>query len=292
MWFYLALSAALASGISTVLSKKALRDVRPALLYWATVVISTPLIAFFAFKDGIPSLGIYFWIGIAGSVILYTVSRILHLRVIRDAQLSHVYPLIALTPIFTLIIASFPPLSERPSSFVILGAIVSLVGCYVLNINSLKEGLLEPFKILFKNKHAFLMLIAVALLGFVTVFDKIAITGTSPQNSIFALFAENIIITVVMAPYLFSGSRKIGIVSEIWNNKTALVVLGLLATISNALGFIAFSGASVGIVSAIFRSQILFALLFGFILFKDKPRPETILGTIIMIAGLVIIKMG
>lgn len=106
MWFYLALLASLISGLSVVLSKQTLNKVSPSILYWATLVISTPLITFFALKDGVPKLGVYFFIGVGGSVIFYTFSRILHFRVIRDAPLSHVYPLIALSPIFTLVAAS------------------------------------------------------------------------------------------------------------------------------------------------------------------------------------------
>lgn len=292
MWFYTALFAALISGLSVTLSKQALKNVSPIILYWIIITISTPLVAIFAFKDGIPELNKYFFIGVGGSVLLYSFSRILQFRVIRDANLSQVYPLIALTPIFTLIAAYFPPLSERPSSIAIFGGLISLIGCYVLNISSLREGIFEPFKILFKNKLAFYMLIAVATLGLVTVLDKIAITGTAPKNTNFALFSENIIIIIGFLPFLFSNSKRAASFKEILSNKKLLLILGILAAASNILGFISFSSADVGIVSAIFRSQIFFALLFGFFLLKDKPKLETILGTIIMIAGLLIIKIG
>ncbi len=292
MWFYTALFAALISGLSVTLSKQALKNVSPIILYWIIITISTPLVAIFAFKDGIPELNKYFFIGVGGSVLLYSFSRILQFRVIRDANLSQVYPLIALTPIFTLIAAYFPPLSERPSSIAIFGGLISLIGCYVLNISSLKEGIFEPFKILFKNKLAFYMLIAVATLGLVTVLDKIAITGTAPKNTNFALFSENIIIIIGFLPFLFSNSKRAASFKEILSNKKLLLILGILAAASNILGFISFSSADVGIVSAIFRSQIFFALLFGFFLLKDKPKFETILGTIIMVAGLLIIKIG
>jgi len=292
MWFYTALFASLISGLSVAISKQALKNVSPIILYWIIITISTPLVAILAFKDGIPELNKYFFIGVGGSVLLYSFSRILQFRVIRDANLSQVYPLIALTPIFTLIAAYFPPLSERPSSIAIFGGLISLIGCYVLNISSLKEGIFEPFKILFKNKLALYMLIAVATLGLVTVLDKIAITGTDPKNTNFALFSENIIIILGFLPFLFSSSKREASFKEILNNKKLLLILGVLAAASNILGFISFGSANVGIVSAIFRSQIFFALFFGFFLLKDRPKFETIFGTIIMIAGLLIIKIS
>jgi len=264
MWFYVALLASVASGISVILSKRTLSKVSPAVLYWTGLVVSTPLLAFFAFKNGLPNLGTWFFIGIISSDILYTFSRILQFRVIRDAPfLSHVYPLIALSPIFTLILASAPPLSEKTSLFALWGVLISITGSYVLNISSAREGLLEPFKILFKNRLAFLMLISVAILGLVSAFDKIAIKGTNPQNTIFTLLIENIIIILGMSPYLFSKRKDV--ISEISTNKSPLLILGVLAAASNGLSFVAIGGGNVGIVSAIFRSQIFFALLFSLI---------------------------
>ena len=69
-------------------------------------------------------------------------------------------------------------------------------------------------------------------------------------------------------------------------------MLGVLSAVGNGLGFVSIGGGNVGIVSAIFRTQIFFALLFGFLFFKDKPKFETIVGSIIMILGVVIIKIG
>ena len=290
MWFYIAISAALVSGISVILSKQTLSKVGPAVLYWASLAISTPLIAFFAFKNGIPNLSGIFFIGALGSIIFYTFSRILQFRVIRDAPLSHVYPLIALSPISTLILAFLPPISERPSALSLLGVLISLVGTYILNISSVREGLFEPFKILFRNKFAFLMLISVVTLGFVNAFDKIAIKGTDPQNTIFALFFENIVIVFGMLPYFIPKLKDV--FSQISMNKWPLLSLGVLAAISNSLGFISIGNGNVGIVSALFRTQIFFALLFSFLLFKDKPKFETIIGSIIMISGVVLIKIG
>ncbi len=152
----------------------------------------------------------------------------------------------------------------------------------------MREGLLEPFKILFRNRLALLMLISVAVLGFVSAFDKIAIGGTNPQNTIFALFIENVIIIFGMLPYLFFKRKNLAL--EIFTNKSSLLLLGIFAAISNSLGFIAIGSGNVGIISAIFRTQILFALLFSFFMFKDKPKLETIFGTMLMIAGLIIIK--
>ena len=134
------------------------------------------------------------------------------------------------------------------------------------------------------------MLVAVVPLGFVSAFDKIAINGTSPQNAIFALFFENIVVVFGMLPYLFFKRKDV--FSQISMNKWPLLSLGVLAAISTYLGFTSIGGGNVGIVSALFRTQIFFALLFSFLFFKDKPKFETIIGSIVMILGVVLIKIG
>ena len=139
MWFYAALLGALISGIITIFSKHTLKTISPIVFFWAVLLVSSPFILLFAWKDGIPSLGPGFIIGIAGSVILYSIARIVFYHVIKDAHLSQVYPLVTLGPIFTLVFA-FVILSEKPTVYALFGSLITLAGTYVLNISSLREG--------------------------------------------------------------------------------------------------------------------------------------------------------
>jgi len=290
MWFYIALSAALVSGVLVILNKKILSKVDPIILFWVMIVISTIFMAYFALRNGIPNLGYLFFIGVICSVIFYTFSRITQFRAIKDAPISQIYPLIVLSPIFTMTLAFFPPLSERPSPLALGGSLVSLIGVYTINVSTAREGLLEPFKILVKNKSAFLMLISVITIGFVSVFDKIAITGTTPKNTIFTLFFENVVIIIGLLPYLFT--RRKDVISQVALNKWALLTLGMIFAVGNILGFVSIGNGSVSIVSALFRTQVFFALLFSFIFFKDKPKLETIIGSLILVLGVVLVKIG
>src|SRR3989344_9494764 len=127
MWFYAALLGALISGIITIFSKHTLKTISPIVFFWAVLLVSSPFILLFAWKDGIPSLGPGFIIGIAGSVILYSIARIVFYHVIKDAHLSQVYPLVTLGPIFTLVFA-FVILSEKPTVYALFGSLITLAG--------------------------------------------------------------------------------------------------------------------------------------------------------------------
>lgn len=58
------------------------------------------------------------------------------------------------------------------------------------------------------------------------------------------------------------------------------------------LGFSALGGGDVGLVATILKTQVLFVLLFSYIAFKDKPKLETLIGSLVMITGVVLIKIG
>lgn len=290
MWFYIALATSVISAISVILNKRILKGVSPSVLTWCTLVLATPIIAVVAIKEGIPALSILFIVGIVGSVLFYTTSKIIQFRAMKIADLSAIYPLVSLGPIFTLLIAFLPPLNEKPGFLAIIGVLVTLFGVYILNVSNAKEGLLKPIKLLFENKASALMILSVVIDSVVIAFDKLAINNTIPQNTTFVLLAENILVIVGLLPILYLRNRNF--TQQIFDNKKLFIVLGVLNAVATILAFTAVGGGSVGIVSTILKTQLLFVLLFSFIFFKDKPRLETIIGSIIMIAGVVLIKIG
>lgn len=287
MWFYAALSMALISGIYTILSKHALKKIDPVVFYWATILFSTPFILPLVIRAGIPELNYKFFIGVIASVIFYTASKIIFNKIIQKNNLSEVYPIITLSPVFALIFSIFI-LSERYSLGEFLAMAVTLLGAYVLNISSIKKGFLEPFKILFKNRISFWMLVSVALIGIVSVFDKLAINNTFPQNESFAILTENVIIVLCFLPWVII-KKKI-VLPQIIANTKIFILLGFLMAASTLLAFLALGNGEAGLVTSVFRTQVFFVLLFSFIFFKDRPKIETIIGSIIMFAGLILLK--
>jgi len=287
MWFYAALSMALISGIYTILSKHALKKIDPIVLYWATILFSTPFIIPFVIRSGIPELNFKFYVGVIASVIFYSVSKIIFNKIIQKNDLSLVYPIISLSPIFALIF-SIIILSESYTLTQFLAISITLLGAYVLNISSIKKGFLEPFKLLFKNRISLWMLVSVVLIGIVSVFDKLAINNTFPQNESFAILTQNIIIVVCFIPWVIN-KRKI-VLPQIIANTRIFILLGFLMASSTLLSFLALGNGEAGLVTSVFRTQVFFVLLFSFIIFRDRPKIETIIGSIIMFAGLVLLK--
>jgi uncharacterized membrane protein len=289
MWFYTALAAAFLSGIIVILTKHTLKKTDPILLFWIITVISTPFVIVYAYKDGVPEFTSLFLVGAIGSAIFYTLGKIIFYRIIRDTNLSDVYPLVSIGPVATLIF-SLLIFSNKPGLLQIIGSGITILGVYILNISSLREGFLQPFRVLVKNPLSIWMIASVLIGSIVPIFDKVAINNTLPINSTFTLLIENLFIIVILFPWVFS--RRKTAFAEITFNVKPLFALGFLIALNNIVAMMSLSDGNPGMVTSIMRIQIFFVLLFSYIIYKDKPRSETILGSIVMILGLVLMKLG
>lgn len=290
MWFFYALVTSLLTAVTVVISKRLLRDIRTVALTWTVQVLTIPVVMLVVLKEGLPSFNLYFIFAVFTSVFLYTISKVFNFRALRMEDLSKIYPLTSFGPIFTAILASFPPLSERLTIVALIGMLITLVGSYVLNVEVAREGLFKPFKLLITNKASLLMIIYSLIISFVVISDKLAISNTFPKSSTFALFAENIVIMLGLLPFLYVKDRYF--LKSIFKNKNLIIFLGLITAIKDIIGFTAIGEGNVGLVTTIYRTQMLWVLLFSYIIFQDKPKKETIIGSIIMLIGVVLIKIG
>jgi uncharacterized membrane protein len=290
MWFYTALLTSVISAIVVIVSKKLIKGVSASVLTWATLALATPIIFIFALREGIPQLNFLFTIGVTGSVLFYTASKVIGFKAMRMADLSAIYPLVSLGPIFTLFVALLPPLSEKPSLLSTVGVFITLTGTYILNATKSKEGVLEPIKSLFRNRASFLMIVSVLIDSVVIIFDKLAINNTLPKNTTFTLLIENLMVVFGLLPLLYIRNKDF--YQQITSNTKLFLILGLLNAVSTILAFSAVGGGDVGLVATILKTQILLVLLFSYLTFKDKPKFETLIGSMIMIVGVALIKIG
>jgi bacterial/archaeal transporter family protein len=290
MWFYIALLTSFISAFIVIVDKRLLKEVSALVLTWTTLVLATPFIFLFAIKEGIPSSNLLFVIGVTGSVFFYTISKVIGFRAIRMADLSAIYPLTSLGPIFTLMVAFLPPLSEKPSGLAFIGVVTTLFGCYLLNVGKAKEEIFKPIKMLFENKASLLMILSVLIDSIVIIFDKIAINNTIPKNTTFVLLVENLLVIFGLLPILYLRNKSFH--QEILINKKLFLLVGLLNAISTILAFSAVGGGNVGFVATILKTQMLLVLFLSLLFFKNRPKKETVIGSVVMILGVILIKVG
>ncbi|MCA9392006.1 EamA family transporter [candidate division WWE3 bacterium] len=289
MWFWLALGGSIFSSLSIIINKKALRSINPTVLTWVLFAFPIPFLLVYFVVQGFPSVGSLFWIGVFCSAFMFVISKTLTMESIKHDDLSKVYPLNSLSSVFAYFLALLF-LSEHITVVALLGLIVSVFGVYILNAGKRGEGLLEPLKYLVKHKGSRIIIIASLLGGATAVTDKMAILGSVTNDPLLPLLAENSIMVLIL--FFYMQKRERDWTDQVKGNWRWLLIAGILYFITNIFVFTSFAGGPVALAIGIKKLQVLFILVLSLILFKDKPSRYAWLGSVLMLIGVLMIKLG
>jgi uncharacterized membrane protein len=289
MWFWYAFISALASGVSITLNKKALKNLNASLVTWALFFFSFPFLFYPAFKDGLPKVNTTFFIMTTSSAILFTLAKTISLRSIKNSHLSEIIPLTSFSIFFNYILGILF-LSENLKLIPLVGLFLIIIGVYVLKVKEAREDLLRPFKLLITNKDSLVYMIAMFIMPFTSVLDKIGLRKIEPVNQSFLLFYENLIIVIILTFYMTKRDKKW--TSEFKGNFWVLFMNGFIYTVVALSFYIGITSGAIALVSGIKKLEVLFVLLLSWLIFKDKPKKEIWIGSLIMLAGVILIKIG
>jgi len=289
MWFWYAIFSALVSAISIILNKKALKNINASLVSWALFAFSIPFLIYPAFKDGIPKVNNLFWIVIAASVVSFAYAKTLSLKSLKGSLMSEVVPLIFFAVLFQYIYGLIF-LSESLKIIPIIGLILIVVGGYTLKVEEAKEDFFKPFKLLATNKNSLMYLIAMIIMPLTTIFDKIGLKNIQPVNQSFLLLVEDILIVILLGIYM-TGKDK-NWVKELKTNFWTLSLNGIAYMALSLLFLYGITTGAVALVSGVKKLEVFFVLIFGWLLLGDKPKKGVWLGSLIMLFGVILIKIG
>ncbi len=125
---------------------------------------------------------------------------------------------------------------------------------------------------------------------FTSFFDKIGLLNLKNINQAFLLFWENILIVVLLAGYM-THKDKIWI-KDLRVNFKVLLINGIIYTVLALFYLYAITTGALALVSGVKKLEILFVLFLGWFLFKDKPKREVWIGSLIMLIGVALIKLS
>jgi len=159
------------------------------------------------------------------------------------------------------------------------------LGSYILNITEGKHKYLDPFRSFFKNKGIIYMLVAALLASLSAPFIKIVINNSDvffgTSINLLLLCLSFTIIAIVRNKRIFLITYK--------NNSHKFIVMGLILAFVAITMNIAFTMQIVPYVISVKRLSILFGVIFGGFLFKEKNLSKRIVGSIVMILGTILI---
>jgi len=283
MWAILAILGALLTSIYHVSIKKILKDVDQYVLATGIFLICSLILFFFSVIKGIPEIGSAFYLSVLITVVINIIGITFCFKAFRLTDLSLCVPMLAFTPVF-LIFTSFIFLKEVPSIFGGAGIILIVAGSYILNFNKEKINFFEPFKAIFRNKGTFYMLV-IALLYSVSVnFDKLVVLNSDP------IFGSSVVCFLLGVSFLVISSIKKRGNREVYKkNFGKFFLIGFsIALVSIAIN-IAYTMQIASYVISLKRLSILFGILFGGLIFKERHIPQRILAALVMLVGAIFI---
>lgn len=287
-WILLSLLSAVSVATKNVITRKLSFHTDRSVILYAKYVFASIFAVLLILVTGVPKIKSGFYYSICLASVIDVIASWYFIQAVASAQLAKTFPLVALTPIF-LIATSFFLLGEVPSGTGVTGIIAIVCGAYMLRSESIKVGLLEPFKLLLREKASRNMLIAAFLFSFLAVFFKKAILGSSPY---FALCITQLLGTLLLSCIFIKRKRLGAVYRKIADNFGLLFLSGVVAFFASLALFAAFKLGLASYVVSIKRTSILFTIILGYIFFREDRIFRSLLIGIIMAMGILLISIG
>ncbi len=282
MWFVYSLFFAFWTSIGIIILKHITKGFKPASLAITVNIFTIPfmvILVLLFFR--IPEVSLNFFKFVLMSSVLDATAAILYFKALTISPVSLISPISSFNPVFTLVFALIL-LGETPTPVKFLGILVIVAGSYLLNISSIKQGILRPFKDLYTHRGVQLFLIVNLIWGFTPILQKQAIFETLPVTPIFPSLIGAIIVTLFLFPFAFREK-----VPDASFKKYAkwFLILGPFTALATLAAFTAFSLTNLSYVTAIFKLSTLFTVILGALFFKETNIKERFAGAAVMVSG-------
>jgi len=286
MWYLISILSGFFFASADALSKKVSGKIPAIVLAWVREAYALPFLLPILLFIEIPALDRTFWLAIAICVLLDLGTTFLYMRAIQIAPLSLTVPYLGLTPIFLLIIPKLV-LGETLSLLGIIGVILISIGTYTLQIDRAKHGFFEPWLAIFKNRGSLYMFIVAVAYAVTSTFGKVAIQHSSPLFMTIVYFS---LLGLGFVPIVLITTR--GKLRVLVQYPVAYFGIGAAMAAMAVTHFTAISMIQIAYMISIKRLSLLFAILYGWILFKEENIRGRVAGGLIIIAGATLIAFA
>lgn len=279
MWVWLALGSALSLSLSDVAAKKALRSADPWVVAWVKLagaaLVTSPIFFFTPWPEPWPFLGI-----VALAVPLELAALYGYHRAIAQSPLSMTVPMLAFTPVFLLGVAGVL-LGEAPGMRGAGGVLLVAMGAYLLPGSG--GGVFAPLRAIWREPGARTMLLVAAVYAFTATLGKLAVGLAEPL--FFGAFYP-FVLAAVLTPVVLVPRRRAALAGL---SPGLVLALGLAYGTMIVFHFSAIVRAPAAFMIAVKRSSLLFAVLWGRLVFDERFTRRRVLGAALMLAGVFVL---
>jgi drug/metabolite transporter (DMT)-like permease len=284
-WFLLAFISAVFSAVSAVSEKKVLFSVKALefsfLVSAATLLFTIPF--FFAADYSIiysPEMLILFIKSLLGAAAFICV-----MMAIKNLEISQALPLLALTPGLTAI-AGVIFINDVLSLYEWTGIILMLAGAFILEAHKGKSSFPDAVKSLFSFSKYSYVYAALLLFTISSLLDRVLLKDFRFPPYTFMAFQQLFYVLVFTTVILIRRKSIVKPFTGLDRNIIYLIILiGIFTVIYRYTQIEATRLVPVALVLSVKRLSVLFAVIFGGRLFKEKNLAIRITAVILILIG-------
>lgn len=277
-----AFGAAFFTAVSDAMAKRILQRHSAVVVAWARLAYASVFLLPLLFFIPIPKLDGIFWLTIAVLIPLEIIAILLYMKALQISPLSLTVPFLSLTPAFT-ILTSFLILGELPDLPGLLGICFIIVGAFSLNIHRLGEGALQPLRSIVMEKGSLFMIVVALIYSLTSVLGKVAIQHSSPA------FMGICYIPLISISLLPLAVRKGMRGAALKSGGLLLFLIGFCQALTALFHFKGISMIMVSYMISVKRLSLFFGVAFGGIFFHEEHIRQRLFGSLLMLAGVVLI---
>ncbi len=284
MWLIFALLCAVSQTAQDFLVKAHGRA-NAAVLGWGATGASGLFMLLIAARAADWTLAPAYWTALPVSASLNSFAFFLYFRTIQRYDLSLSMPMLAFTPLF-MIVTSPLIVGEHPSFLGVVGILLIVAGSYGLKAAERNKGALAPFRALAAAPGPRAMLMVSLIWSITSNIDRIGINASSKTLWLASVFLS---IFTILSPWALLRLRR-GEAGGHWLRGALLV--GLLLATTAMLQMTAIMMGPVPYVMAVKRLSVVFAVLVGWLAYREGDVRSRLAGAAVMAAGVFCIAAG
>lgn len=290
MWFYLAIGSAVIYAFKGILEKRIISRVNNFVLAFAVRFFALPFFFIpFLFNKKLLQVNFsdpHFWLPVViVALVLTPFEAFFYYKSLEFEEATLVLPILTIGPAFTAFYGALF-LKEIPSFEGVVGILLVVFGIYALKLQHAKDGILEPFHHIGRNKamqFMFLVMLSSSLAG---LFDKVGIVATN--GYVYGLTSYILVSIILFVITFVKAKNHLG---QIVVHGKSFFLLGAVVASYTLLNFVALETGFAGYVGTVRASYILFTMIMGILFLKEKDGKQKLLAGVFIVIGLILIKL-
>jgi uncharacterized membrane protein len=280
------LVAALFHASWNYLAKKSRKKL--AFIWWFLLIASLGYLPMFLYFWPQQTITLTGWACIVATGVLHALYFWFMGRAYERGDLSLVYPLSRGSGPLLVPILAIAFLQEQLSLTGALGIGLVVVGIYFIHLNSFSlDSMLEPFRAMQGSASIWALCTGGTIAGY-SLVDKVGVGLVYPPVYIYLMF---VISLLLLSPYVLIKARQ-DLKLEWQATRGPIIIDGFLVLFTYLMILFAFRLSKVSYVVAAREVSIVFSVLFGIMLLKEKNTPQKLVGAVLITLGVIFIGLG